>query len=308
MASSRVSCSGGSTSDDGFRAKRLETALARTPSREGASAGATDRQARRAEARLRYARAVRGLRWPVSQHGEALLPLREIAMTQPGESVAPVLLDLFCGAGGATKGYQRAGFYVVGVDVEPQPNYCGDEFYEADALKFLSVADLLGFDAIHASPPCQFASALNRAVGNQASHENLIPPTRERLETAGLPYVIENVPDAWRELRSPALCCGAAFGLEVVRHRLFECSFPFMVPPCAHKPGGAADGTYVMFGGRSPRAPGRRKPPRAGEREWRDAAGLAFMSVRAARQGIPPRYTEHIGGYLMRELEALNVA
>ena len=29
----------------------------------------------------------------------------------------PKLLDLFCGAGGATKGLQRAGFYVVGVDM-----------------------------------------------------------------------------------------------------------------------------------------------------------------------------------------------
>lgn len=52
----------------------------------------------------------------------------------------PVLLDLFCKAGGATKGYQRAGFYVVGVDIEPQPHYCGDEFVQADAL--LGVVDM----------------------------------------------------------------------------------------------------------------------------------------------------------------------
>jgi hypothetical protein len=45
----------------------------------------------------------------------------------------PRMLDLFCGAGGATKGYQRSGLYVVGVDVKPQPNYCGDEFHQADA-------------------------------------------------------------------------------------------------------------------------------------------------------------------------------
>lgn len=61
----------------------------------------------------------------------------------------PRLLDLFCGAGGSTRGYQLAGFYVVGVDIKPQPNYCGDEFYQADALNY----PLEGFDAYHASPP-----------------------------------------------------------------------------------------------------------------------------------------------------------
>lgn len=224
-----------------------------------------------------------------------------------GES-KPRLLDLMCCEGGGARGYQRAGFHVTGVDKDPQPNYAGDEFIQADALEFLDhLLDeqpwgLTCFDAAHGSPPCQWASALNRAVGNQDAHENLIPPTRARLLASGLPYVIENVPEARSELHDPALICGASVGLQVVRHRLFETNWPLMVPTCAHKHGGAADGTYVMFGGRSPRADGRRVPPRASEREWRDEAGLDFLTIRGARQAIPPAMTELIGYQLMTYL------
>lgn len=69
----------------------------------------------------------------------------------------PLLLDRFCGAGGAAKGYQRAGFRVVGVDISPQPNYCGDYFIQADAMDVLATDYVIssGYHAVHASPPCQ---------------------------------------------------------------------------------------------------------------------------------------------------------
>src|ERR1700686_1133562 len=69
----------------------------------------------------------------------------------------PLLLDLFCGAGGAAMGYHRAGFDVVGVDIEPQPNY-PFRFLQADALDALTYLWHLNSPlphAIHASPPCQ---------------------------------------------------------------------------------------------------------------------------------------------------------
>ncbi len=209
----------------------------------------------------------------------------------------PRILDLFCGAGGAAVGYHRAGFEVVGVDHKPQPNY-PFEFIQADALE----ASLVGFDAIHASPPCQLFSAYQRANKRQGQHLNLIPATRKLLRGSGLPYVIENVPGA--PLEQPTTICGVSLGLEVRRHRLFEASFPLMVAPCAC--GGWLPAKFDR-GSRHTR-PNDRRTVAVGE--WRipleiqqRAMGIDWMTVAELSQAIPPAYTEHIGGYLMAHLE-----
>jgi DNA (cytosine-5)-methyltransferase 1 len=144
--------------------------------------------------------------------------------------MTPRILDLCCCEGGAGEGYRRAGFNVVGVDIEPQPNY-PFEFRQLNALIMLDVFLRDGnlpwdhFDAIHASPPCQGylnLGGVNRAQGRDYDHPDLIAEIRERLIATGLPYVIENVADARPQLRDPVRLCGSSFGLPIRRHRLFE--------------------------------------------------------------------------------------
>ena len=90
----------------------------------------------------------------------------------------PRLLDLFCNAGGSAMGYHRAGFEVVGVDIEDQPDY-PFEFHRADALEF----PFDGFDAIHASPTCQtFSIASAFHPGTKDKYPDLVTPMRDGIE------------------------------------------------------------------------------------------------------------------------------
>lgn len=210
------------------------------------------------------------------------------------------LLDLFCGAGGCTAGYQRAGFYVVGVDTEPQPNYCGDAFVQADALEVLSEWHFGTFDAIHASPPCQAYSIAQNASKNAAAHPDLIDPVRDLLEASGLPWVIENVPGS--PLRDPIKLCGKSFGLNVKRHRLFETNWPTFGTDCPQGHG------YVVsvFGG------GSKGPvnPETGKRTFvpiegtREAMDIDWMTGNEMSQAIPPAYTHFLGLQLRAYIEA----
>lgn len=136
----------------------------------------------------------------------------------------PLALDLFCKAGGVSMGLHRAGFDVIGVDIEKQKNY-PFAFVQADALN--PPFDLARFDFIWASPPCQAHTSL-RKMWNARQHEDRIPETRALLEASGVPWVMENVPGA--PLRSIIMLCGTMFDLmtpcraELRRHRYFECS------------------------------------------------------------------------------------
>lgn len=220
----------------------------------------------------------------------------------------PLLVDLFCKAGGASVGYHRAGFEVVGVDVEPQPNY-PFTFIKSDALLFLQEEDLSDFDAIAASPPCQKFSTISGK--HRKNHKNLIKPLRPLLEKTGLPYVIENVPGA--PLVDPVKLCGEMFGLRVVRHRWFEVNWALEQPPHPKHKGrtvGAqrrSRGSKMLYAG-DPEAYyfavyGQTLGPYKGSlQDWRSAMGIDWMEAHELSQAIPPAYTEWIGGKLLRTL------
>lgn len=225
-----------------------------------------------------------------------------------------MILDLCCKAGGCTRGYQLAGFKVVGLDIKQQKRYIGDDFVVGDAIASLDMLlageSLLGncgkyslrdFVAVSVSPPCQRYSEATRN-DNRKKHPDMIGDMRSRLALSGLPYVIENVPGALQFLNDPVVLCGTMFPeLRVYRHRLFECSFAVDQPD--HLPHNdnchgnniiSKKGYVNVFGG-------------GGFTKYkRMAMGIDWMTRDELSQAIPPAYTKYIGERLMELLQGAN--
>ena len=200
------------------------------------------------------------------------------------------ILDLFCGAGGASMGYHLAfpDADIIGVDHQPQPVY-PFEFIQADATA-LNIYD--DYDFIHASPPCQAHSTLKHSPGAKDYTDWEIPVIRQILESTGKPWVIENVPGA--PLRDPLLLCGSMFslvhdGYELRRHRLFETSFRVEQPACQHR--------YPVLGVYGDLAKRRRASTRGVKAGYDDAKHLmdiGWMTSKDITQAVPPAYTRYI--------------
>jgi DNA (cytosine-5)-methyltransferase 1 len=248
----------------------------------------------------------------------------------------PKLLDLFCCAGGASTGYDRAGFDVYGIDIMSSPRY-PFPFFRGDAIEalnlllkgqqipftgamsktsdFLDRVEWLGLDdftAIAASPPCQ-AYSITRHT-NDKEHPDLVAPTRELLIETGKPYVIENVEGA--PLVDALLLCGSMFGLKAIdvdgerlslrRHRLFESNIWLMsAGGCVHDSDQVAG---VYGGGRHRNISDRDNPSRRGGYTplgsvRNDLMGIDWMNQWELTQAIPPAYTEFIGAQLLAAIE-----
>ena len=213
------------------------------------------------------------------------------------------LLDLYCKAGGASAGYARAGFEVIGVDIKKQKRY-PYQFIQADALEILADKDFISqFDVIAASPPCQTHSAtkhLRNAQGKSTNKIDLIPQTREGLIASGKIYIIENVPGA--PLIDPVVMCGSSFGLKVRRHRQFESNVKLTGLSCNHKLQGKPVGVY---GSMRDEIPGGGHTAKSLE-EAREAMGIDWMLWGDLVEAIPPIYTEYLGKQIMEAANDLD--
>ena len=239
----------------------------------------------------------------------------------------PRLLDLFCGQGGCARGYVEAGFDVTGVDLNEQPRYPlsgASAFVRADALEYLA-AHGAGYDAIHASPPCQGYSRMRHLPwlkGRQ--YPMLIPETLRLLGASGRPWVVENVEDAHPALRGYhcVRLCGTMFGLKVYRHRLFASNILLLEPD--HPKHATVIGHGRMLNDRAAgnaegwiSLPSKAKLNRTyraglpvlvaghqhGAKVYREAMGIDWMTRDGLAQAIPPAYTRLVGRQLRRALD-----
>ena len=201
------------------------------------------------------------------------------------------LLDLYCCGGGAGYGYEKAGYDVTGIDIEPQPKHRG-KIIIADAIEYLK-AHFQEYDVIHASPPCQkysMSSMQFRKAGKE--YADLIEITRKELIKTGKPYIIENVPGA--PLHNPIELCGAMFGMRTYRHRLFESNMPIKAPehpehknPNAKMGRKAKSHEHIQYVGHF-----------SGVKEVQEMTGLHWLGQYELAQSIPPQYTEYLGNQI----------
>jgi DNA (cytosine-5)-methyltransferase 1 len=236
-------------------------------------------------------------------------------------------LDLFCCLGGASMGYHRAGFDVVGIDLFGD-GYTQKRYpFQSIKMDWLEALERYGesADFIHASPPCQRYSITN--ASRRHDYPDLVGPVREALNALGKPWVMENV------LRAPLLdpkieLCGCMFNLTAIdtdgtklhlwRPRQFESNVVLEQP----RPGrrimrystiAAHSEEYHDYawvagsygGARRNRLEARNErkggyvPSKAVQQQL---MGIDWMPEKAMHQALPPVYTEFVGRQILAGL------
>lgn len=225
------------------------------------------------------------------------------------------LLETHGCQGGAHAGYVRAGWDVTGVDINHRhAKYYPGKLLIGDAATVIRDFGHL-FDAIHASPPCQYytrGNAKDRAAGT-SKWPRSIPEIREAILGTGKPYVIENVTDAAWDMRDPIALCGCMFNLSTIdtdgirihlkRERLFETNWPLTAPRACNHDGiewwaGAYGGArrdkyeakFVRKGGYVPPSKDVVKALLGVEHP---------MTWNGLYECLPPAYTEWVGAALL---------
>lgn len=212
------------------------------------------------------------------------------------------LLDVYSGEGGIGWGYHLAGWEVTGVDKAAITRY-PFRFIRADALEVLADPEFLAqFDAIHASPPCQFkATATLSQRMNGAEYPNLVPQTRKLLEAQRRPWVMENVPGA---VRGDVRLCGCMFGLVLPgvgylkRERWFETSWGAFELEMPHQHQGHA----ISIAGHGTPSWMRAKTGHIGVARWRELMQIPWMTREQLTEAVPPAYGRHMGELLAAQL------
>jgi DNA (cytosine-5)-methyltransferase 1 len=210
-------------------------------------------------------------------------------------------------------GYFLAGWRVIGVDKNPQPDY-PFEFHQMD-IRDITSRMFRRAQAVFGSPPCQVHSPLlhaqTRKRGAKQVHVDMIPETRALMEATGLPYVMENVPGA--PLIEPVTLCGSMFNLhngryELKRHRAFESNWDMGSIPehsCGNKLAVSVAGGIGNWGGKYyAQVPGAKRRGYHVTRQFSNTLmGTYWINDgRVTSQAIPPVYTAFIGTRLIRTL------
>lgn len=234
--------------------------------------------------------------------------LEDARQVERGGAMRPRALDLFCCAGGATRGLQLAGYHVTGVDIESQPRYCGDVFYQDDAMNWLrgERESLNLFNLIWAPPPCQLYSQLTPG-DRRATHPNLLPEVLDILRAQPIPYIVENVQGARRFFRSPVVLCGTMFGLPIWRHRWFEIGNVdtfFLLPPCSHD---KSERPILISGMGSKKINGRRAGRQPVAQKYA-AAEIDWMNREELSEAIPPAYSRFLAERVREALAVVGAA